>query len=454
MKIVLVGAGRIGSAIVANLVEEEHNITVIDKSQAAIDEITDSYDIICLNGNGADIDALKEAGAGSCRLFIACTHHDDTNMLACLLAKRLGAEHTIARIRNPENNDDGLSYICRQLDISEAINPESLAATDIFNILKFPSAENIETFSGRFELIELVLHEDSKIVGVSLADLRKNTGASFLITAIQREGITFIPRGGFELHVGDRIALTAAPKEMHKLLKKIGSLRRSAKNVMIIGAGITTLYLTKKLLDSGIGVKVIDPSREKCEEFVTMLNDPAATVICGDCASQSVLLEEGISDADAFVALTNSDEQNILISIFAMNLGVKKAVARVDRKELVQIAEKIGLDAIVSPNSSATNQIATYARALKNSEGSGIEALYKVLDETAEAIEFRVDKELPFIGVPLKEMKLKKNILIAGIIREGVPLIPVGTDSILFGDRVVVLSSGHKLGDLRDIAEE
>jgi len=453
MKVIIVGAGRIGSTLVAELVEEGHDITVVDRSQKAIDNITDSYDIICLNGNGADIDTLREAGAGDCRLFIACTENDDTNMLACLLAKRLGAGHTIARVRNPEYNDDGLAYISRQLDLSEAINPENLAANDIFNVLKFPSAENIESFSGRFELIEIVLKEDSQMIDVNLAELRKKTGASFLICAIQREGRTFIPRGGFELRSGDRIALTAAPREMHKLLKKTGSLKRSAKNVMIVGAGITALYLTKKLLESGIGVKVIDPSRSSCEKFVSMLNDPSAIVICGDGASQSVLLEEGIGDIDAFVALTDSDEQNILISIFAQSLGVGKTVAKVDKKELVLMAEKLGVGCVVSPNKSASGQLSRYARALKKAEGSNVQALYKVLDGSAEAIEFQVKADFQYNGVMLKDMRLKSGILIAGIIRDGVPVIPAGTDCILSGDRVVVISSGHRLEDLSDTVE-
>ncbi|MCR4682649.1 MAG: Trk system potassium transporter TrkA [Clostridiales bacterium] len=451
MKIILVGAGRTGSSIVASLVEEGHDITVIDRSQQAIDEITDSYDIICLVGNGADLDTLTEAGAGNCQLFAAFTDNDDTNMLACLLAKRLGAEHTIARIRNPDYNDDGLGYLCSQLDLSEAINPESLAATDIFNILKIPSADNIETFSGRFELIELSLREDSSLNGEKLADLRKKTSANFLVCAVRQGEKTFIPTGNSVLEAGDRIALTAVPKELQKLLRRTGVHKKSARNVMILGAGRTTLYLVKKLLEAGIGVKVIDPDRGHCERLAGEIGDPAAVVICGDGTSQSVLLEEGIGYADAFAALTDSDEQNILTAIFASSLGVGKTIAKVERKELFQMAEKLGVDCLVSPNVSASGQLTRYARALKNSEGSDVEALYKVFDGRAEAIEFLVKPDFPYLGVQLKHLALEENTLIAGIVREGVALIPSGSDFILPGDRVVVFSAGQILNNLADI---
>ncbi|MBQ2513507.1 MAG: Trk system potassium transporter TrkA [Clostridia bacterium] len=453
MNIVVIGAGKIGSAIIASLVEEGHDVTAVDSNPRAIEEITDSYDIMCVCGNGADVDALREASAGSAKLFVACTESDDTNMLACFLARRMGAAHTIARIRNPEYNDDSFGFTCQQLDISEAINPDRRAATEIFRILKFPSAVNIETFSGRFELIELVLRDDSPLTGIPLSELRKKYPADFLICAVQRAAQTFIPSGSDELMPGDRIAMTASPYVVQKLLGKMGILRKSAKDVMIIGASRTAFYLSKQLTSAGIRVKVIDSDREACVRFSTELNDPAVTVINGDGASQSLLLEEGLSDMDALVSLTGSDEENILISLFAAGAGVPKTATKVNRPELAQMAEKLGLESVIIPGKIVSSQLSRYARAVQNSEGSNVEALYRVLDGSAEAIEFRVKPDFPYIGIPLRDMSLQKNILIGGIIRGRRALIPTGTETIMEDDRVVVISSGHRLLELSDIVD-
>lgn len=364
---------------------------------------------------------------------------------------RDGGKAYHCRIRNPEYNDRSLGYLCQQLELSLSINPDLLAATELYNILKLPSAVRIETFSGRsFELVELVLKPDSPLDGQTLADLRRRyAGAKFLICAVQRGNEVMIPSGGFALRAGDKIALTAAPNEIQKLLRQLGLLQMSARNVMILGASRTAYYLAKLLLTGGNTVKVIEQNRERCQSFCAAL--PGAVVINSDGARQEVLLEEGLASVDAFVALTGSDEENILVSIYAAQQKVPKVIAKVNRAEMASMAERLGLDCIVSPRNIISDLLARYARALHNSAGSNVESLYKIMDDRAEALEFKVTGDFPYSNQPLKELRPAAGILIAGIIRGRRTIIPSGDDEILPGDRVIVLSAEHRLHDLSDI---
>lgn len=453
MKTVIMGCGKFGTAIISRLVSEGHDVTVVDNNQSAINEITDLYDIMCVTGNGVDNDVLREAGVSDCQMFVACSQSDESNMLACFIAKRMGAEHVIARIRNPEYNDEGLDFLTQQLGLSLSISPESMSAKELCDILKFPSAVNIERFSGRFELIELVLKEGSPIIGVSLAELRKKYSAKFLICAALRDGNMFIPTGNFVPAAGDKIAITAAPGETHKLLKQLEILQKAAKNVMIMGAGRIAFYLSKLLTASGIHVTVIEIDPDRAKSFSDEIADANVHVLCGDGSRPETLDEEGLSAMDAFVALTGSDEQNILTSIYASSVGIPKVISKVNRPELASMAEKLGLDCIVSPCKFVSNTVGRYARAIQNSEGSNFEALYRIMDDQAEAIEFNVGPDFKYADIPLKDLKLRNNILISGIIRKRKATIPNGNEVISAGDRVIVLSTGHIINKLSDIIQ-
>ncbi|MBR6708048.1 MAG: Trk system potassium transporter TrkA [Clostridia bacterium] len=454
MKIIIVGCGKIGTTIVANLTAEGHDVVAVDRSQTTIEEISNIYDVMCVCGNGADSDTLQEAGADKCDLFVAVTASDETNMLACFLARRMGAGHTIARIRTPEYNDKSLGYICQNLDISAALNPDLLAAHELYNILKLPSAVRIETFSSRnVEMVELILKPDSPLDGVSLIDLRRQYAkVKFLICAVQRSDEVIIPSGSFVLRAGDKIALTAAPTEIQKLLRQLGLLQKSARSVMILGASRIAYYLAKRLLTGGTSVKIIEKNIDRCNEFCNAL--PDVMMIHGDGAKQEVLLEEGLESVDAFVALTGSDEENILISIYAAQQKVPKVISKVNRAELASLAERIGLDCIVMPRNIISGVLSRYARALQNSEGSNVESLYKIMDNRAEALEFHVTADFPYSGIPLKELGTRPGILIAAIIRGRKTIIPSGDDSIAPGDKVIVLAANCTLGDLADIVAQ
>lgn len=450
MNILVVGCGKIGEAIVASLVTEGHNVVAIDENSAPLTELANVYDVMSVCGNGADSDVLKEAGVEKADLFVAVTDSDNTNMLSCFLAKRMGAAHTIARIRNPEYNDKSLNFLKQELGLSMAINPELLAAQEMYKILKLPSAIKVETFSRRnFEMIELHLKDDSPLDGLRLCDLREKFKAKFLVCVVQRGDEVYIPDGNFVLRAGDKIGVTAQLNEIHKLLREMGVLQKQARDVMILGGSRVAYYLAKLLLAGGSAVTLIERDQTLCQELCTTL--PKAVVIHGDGAQQEILLEEDIRSRDAFVALTGMDEENILISIFASSKNVPKVIAKVNRDELSVLAEKLGMDCIVSPKKVITDVLVRYARALQNSMGSNIETLYHLMDGKAEALEFNVSPDFAMLGVPLKEMKLKANILIAGIIRNRTPIIPGGNDVILAGDRVIVVAADHRLQDLSDI---
>lgn len=450
MRIIIVGCGKIGTTIIASLVNEGHDVVAVDDNPDIIADITNTYDAMGVCGNGADCETLAEAEVEKAELFVSVTGSDELNMLSCFIARRMGAKHTIARIRNPEYNDSSLGFLCQQLDLSVSINPELLAAQELFNMLKFPSAVNVETFSGQsFEIVELRLKADSPLIGMKLLELRKRYQAKFLVCVVQRGEDVYIPDGNFELKSGDKIGLTASPLEIQKLLKMLGILQKKARNVMILGASRTAYYLAKLLTGSGNSVKIIEKDRERCEEFCNSL--PGAVIICGDGAEPELLLEEGLGSVDAFVALTGMDEENILLSFFANAQNVPKVIPKVNRNELSSMAEKLGVDSMISPQKMVSEVLTRYARALQNSLGSNVETLYKIMDGKAEALEFNVQPDFRFLEVPLKEMKLKDNVLVAGIVRGRKTIIPVGDDVIRSGDRVIVLSTEHRLHDLSDI---
>ena len=452
MKIIIVGCGKIGKSLADNLVKEGHDVAVIDKSPAVVEEVTNAYDVIGLCGIGTDCEVLAEAGAARADIVIGVTGSDELNMLSCYIARTLGAKNTIARIRDPEYNDKSLGFMVNQLQLSAAINPEASAAHTIANILKFPSAVNIETFaSRRFEIVEMILDHDSPLIGKNMIDLRKHSPGKFLICAVLRENEVIIPDGRFELQGGDRIAVTAAPLEIGKLLRSFGLITRKAKNVMILGASRIAYYLSQSLIASGNKVTVIDKDPARCEEFAESLHE--VTVICGDGANQDMLIEEGLPQKDAFVSLTGFDENNILISYFASSQNVQKVIAKVNRPEFYPITGKLGIDTIISPIQTVADEVVRYARALENSVGSNVEKLYKIMDGKAEALEFNVSADFSHAGKALKEIKFKQNILIAGILRNRRPIVPSGDDVIMPGDKVIVIAANHRLYDLSDIIE-
>ena len=448
MKIVIVGAGKVGVALTRHLAVE-NRVTVIDQNPHLVENIINIYDVMGVCGNGASYDVQKEADVEQADLLIATTSSDEINILTCLVAKKMGVQHTIARIRSPEYGRQ-LRFMRSELGLSMAINPEAATAREIARVLRFPTAMKLESFSkGRLELVEYRVAEHTALDGTRLSELYRNFKVRVLICAVRRGEQAFIPDGNFILHGGDKISLTASPSEIQKLLKRLGVLRKQARDVMILGGSRTAFYLAKMLSNTGNNVKIIDQNRARCRNLCEAL--PNAVIINGDGSQQELLLEEGLRSMDAFVALTGIDEENILMSLFAASQNVPKVISKVNRNELGDMAEKLGLDCLVSPKDITSDVVVRYARALRNSQDSNMETMYKIMDGKAEALEFKVCGSSAITQTALKDLALKPNTLIAGIIRGRKTIIPTGEDKIMPGDKVVVLAANRRLHDLTDI---
>ena len=450
MNIIVVGCGKIGTTVLESLVAEGHDVTAVDNRPLPLNNISNIYDVMTVCGNGVDCETLAEAGAADAELVVAATGSDEVNMLCCHIAKQMGVPNTIARIRKPEFNDASLVKMKDLLKLSMSINPDRLAALEMYHILRLPAAVKLETFSsGRFQMIEIKLKADSPFVGVPLYELRGKFKATFLICVVQRGDEVFIPDGSFVLQDGDRIGVTAKHSELQKLLRNMGTKKKQARKVMILGGSRTAYYLASRLLAAGTEVKIIDKDREACEQLCELL--PGASIICGDGTQQELLLEEGLDSMDAFVSLTGLDEQNILLAFFAASHNVSKVIPKVNRRELGELAQRLGLDCVVSPRETIADVLVQHARALENSMGSNIETLYRLMDDGAEALEFNVKDDPRLVNIPLKTLQLKRQVLVAGINRGREALIPTGDDVILPGDKVVVITAAGRLNDLSDI---
>lgn len=452
MDIVVAGCGKIGRTIISSLTAEGHSVTAIDTNTKALESVSDIYDIITVEGNCADTDTLSEASIHKAELFISMTNSDEINMLSCFIAKKMGAKNTVARIRNPEYNDQSLGNLCQYLELEMAINPELLAARELYNMLKLPAAVNVESFSRKnFDIAELRLKENSLLCGMKIMDIRKKYPGQYLVGIVKRGNNVFIPDGNFVLAANDKIGITASPTELLKLLKSLNVTQKQAKSVMIVGAGRTTYYLAKMLLSGSTKVTIIERDLQRCRMMSEVLR--GATVINGDGADLDLLLEAGLESRDAFVSLTGMDEENILLAYSAASKHVPKVIAKVNRDEFHFIAEKMEIENIVTPRKIVADIFLGYARALKNSLGSKVETLYKLMGGAAEALEFEAKDDPKYVRITLKDLQLKPNTLVAGIIRGKKTIIPMGDDYILPGDKVVILSAGKRIDELADIVK-
>ena len=451
MKIVIVGAGKVGQTLTAQLARENYNVTVIDTDAQLLERLVNSDDVMGVEGNGANYDVQVEAGVAGANLLIATTGSDEINILACLVAKQLGVAHTIARVRNPEYEKQ-LRFMRRELGLTMAINPEKEAAREIARVLRLMGASKVEAFSkGRIELIEHHLHAESPLCGLKLMELEKKFRIKILICAVVREGRVSIPSGHFRLAADDTVYLTAPPQMLDQFFRQLGILKNRAKSVMVVGASTTGYYLTQALVDAGMSVKVIDQDEERCLHFAERA--PRALIIHGDGTDPDLLEEEGLAEADAFVALTNIDETNILMSMNVSHNYNCKVVSKVNRKSLRELMSQTAIvDSVVSPAEVTAERIVVYVRAMKNADGLPAKTLHHLVSGQVDAMEFNVTETLPVIGVPLKDLPLKSGILLAAIVRQsGEIVIPSGNDSLQTGDDVIVVTTDTALDDLRDI---
>ena len=453
MQIVIVGLGKVGRALTEQRTAEGHDIVAIDCDAGRTEDIMNVYDVRGVAGNGACYDVQQEAFETGADLLIATTSSDEINMLACLVAKKIGTRHTIARIRDPEYERQ-LRIMRGELGLSMIINPEKATAREIARVLRFPSAIKLERFCrGRFELIEYRLNPGNPLIGMALSDLYRNIHVKILICAVARGRDIVIPGGSFTLQEGDKIYLTATPRDLGDFFRRLGIFKARANNVMVVGASSMAYYLIKELRDIRMHITVIDSSAERCRLMSERL--PGVLVIHGDAADSELLNEEGLADMDAFVALTGLDETNIILSMYAAQGDRCKVVAKVNRPSFAELATANGmLDSVVSTATVTSESILQYVRAMQNSLGSNIKALHRVVGGRVEALEFIVGSKAPYVNIPLKDLPIRQEVLLAGIVRQnGQAIIPSGSDTLQPGDDVVVITTGARINDLRDILQ-
>lgn len=450
MQIIIVGCGKVGMTLAEQLTGEGHNLVMIDCSPGKIHEVTELYDVMGIVGNGSSVSILQEAGVEDTDLLIAVTGSDELNLLCCLFAKKTGKCHTIARVRNPLYNKE-LGFIKNQLGISMIVNPELAAATEITRILRFPTANKIDTFAkGRVELLKFRIRPEFKLNGCRIVDMMTHYRPDILVCGVERGDDVFIPNGNFVLQDNDKLTIIGTSKNTASFFRKIGVVTNQIKNALIVGGGTIGFYLAKLLEEMKANVHLIEIDQERCDQLTELL--PNTTIIHGDATERKLLDEEGLSQTDAFITLTGMDEENLFLALYAKMTSKAKLVAKVNRITFDDVIDQMDIDSIIYPKHITADYITRYVRAMQNSIGSNVQTLHRILDNRAEALEFNVKEgSEDIIGIPLAQLKTKDNLLIGCITRNGVIRIPRGQDSIQAGDTVIVVTSIKGLNDIRDI---
>lgn len=451
VKIVIIGLGTIGKTVLKNLSDEGHTITIIDEDKAKIETLIEKYDVFGVVGNGACMEIQQEAHVDDAELAIVLTDSDELNVFACLVAKKLGVKNTIARVRNPDYRKQILD-MKDDLGIAMVVNPEQETADEIFNIIDLPSVLSIEHFAkGKVSLVEVIAEKGSSLVGETLYSLGNKLKTKVLICAVQRNAEVVIPSGNFRIEEGDKIHFTSDAKSLGNFLSEANLVKSPFKNIMIVGGGRIGYYLADLLSEKKYVIKLLEDDLAHAEELAEAL--PRVTVSCGNGTQHDVLNEEGIEAMDAFVALTDIDEENIIVSMFANKKGVKKSISKIKNDDLYELLDELGINNTVSPKHIVAERIVSYIRALANTVGSNLLTMYKLVNDRVEALEFSAKRSEYFYDKPLKDLKIKKNCLVACIIRQGKIIIPDGDSEIKLGDNVVVVTTYKKFDDLKDVFE-
>lgn len=451
MKIIICGVGKLGQHLAKTLVKENYNVTVIDNDSVELQEIVNNLDMNYVQGSALDSEILIEAGVKDSDILISVMEKDEQNIMCSLLAKKLGAKHTIARIRTPEYTKS-IDIVKEELGLSMVINPEALTADYIATTLSIPSALEATRFlKGKLEMISIKVKEDSNIVNQTMSQLSKKLPKDILVCAIERDNQIIIPRGNTKIHVDDKISITGTPASINKFLKYTGLITEKTKKVLICGGSRISEHLAKILDNMEMDVTIIDINQKRCEELSEKL--PNTLIINADASDQDVLFEEGLQNCDALISLTSIDEQNIVLAMFASQFNVPKIITKVNHIELDGVVEKSHIDSVVTPHKIANNQIAKYIRAMQAGSHSSCEAIYRFENDSFEMFEFNVKHDFKELNTPIKNIQFKEGILIGAIERKKHIIIPTGNDEIKIGDIIVVIDNTGNIIDINDILE-
>ena len=450
MKIVIVGCGKVGTSIAHELNTEGHDIVLVDINGDAVSRLSDSIDAMGVEGNGATYDTLTEAGVQNADLVVAVTAKDEVNLYACLMAKSAGVKHTIARVRNPEYTHD-LFRVKDLLGLSMTINPEQTTAIEISQLFRFAGASEVDTLSrGMVELIKVTVPEKSIVANkrISQIDILKN---KVRICSVERGREVYIPNGDFVIQSGDKISIVSKSETAAKFFRKVNVIIGRSRDVILLGGGKISFYLAQRLIKSGTNVKIIEKNPIRCKELAELL--PEAVIINGDCMDQDLLLSEGINHVDGVAALMDFDEENILVSLYIKGVSKAKIITKVNNTSFDNIVKQLNLECVINPKNISGEYIASYIRAMQNSLGSNVETLYRLNEDRVEALEFNAKRSSKLVGIPISKLNLKDNLQIICINRKGRIILPVGSDSIMTDDLVIVITKHKGLSDLDDILD-
>ena len=453
MNIIIAGAGKVGYAVARQLVAEGHDVAIIDADRALLDAAMNAMDVIGYHGNSVNLTVLEEAEVRKADIFIAATSADEVNLVSCQFAKKLGARYTMARIRNPEYTEriDAMREI---MDLSLALNPDQVAAEEISRVLQFPSASRVEVFPDcEFEIVTARIPPDSRLHNVTLNDLERKFGSRVLICAVERGTELIIPKGGFTLHTGDMVTVTGTPHNLRRFFTSAGAYKKPVRNVTVLGGSRAAVYLTRLLENTGVGVTIIEKDPDRAKYLSEILR--GADIVCADGTDTSVLKEAGLDRADGFVALTNFDEDNIILSMYADKLGVDKVVCKINNERFTELLDGTFRDTAVSPKDLMAQRIVGYVRALSNTtQDSTMEALYYLAGGRVVATEFVAGASARCAGKELKDLRLREGVLLPSVTRGGKSFIPDGRTAIQPGDKVVVITTNRAIRTLDEILSE
>ena len=451
LKIIIVGAGKVGTTLVGQLSREGHDVTIIDKDSAKINDITTTYDVMGFVGNGASYLTQVEAGVKDADIIIAVTDSDELNLLCCTIAKQFAGCSAISRLRNPDYSREA-DYLRTELGLSMVINPDLEAAKVMARVLYLPTALEVRSFAhDKALIVKIKIPEGNILDKMTIAALGAKITNNILICGVERDGDVVIPGGSYELAAGDIITVVATSKEQLLFLKNIGFATNQVKNAMIIGGGRSSYYLADILLKKGISVKIIEQDRDRCDKLTDLL--PKAVIINGDGTNTELLLAEGIKNTDAFIPLTGIDEQNVMLALHAKKISSAKLITKINRTGFIDIINSLDLGSVFYPMFITSDMILAYVRAKTAAPGSNIETVYHLFDSRAEAITFKVTDEGKVTGKPLKDLKIKDNTLVSFIRHKGEGIIPTGSDMIRNGDTVMVVTTHTGFDDIGDILE-
>lgn len=452
MNIIIVGCGKVGYTLVEQLSNENHNIVVIDENPEKVTDITDNLDAMGIVGNGINHQTQIDAGITTADLLIAVTGDDEKNLLCCVIARKTGHCQTIARVRNPIYNKE-IEFLKKEFGLAMIINPELAAANEIARIFQFPSAIRVDTFAkGHVELLHFKVGKNSPLIDLKLANLHQTLRTNVLVCTVMRGEDVIIPNGNFVFQENDIVAIVSERRNALEFFRKIGIVKNRVGDAILAGGGKVSYYLAKSLIQSGIRVTIIEIDRARCEQLSELL--PEATIICGDATDQTLLSQEGLEHARGFAALTGLDEENILLSLHANNVSNAKTVTKINRISFNSVINQLNLGSIIYPRIITADYILKYVRSTNYSQNSNVETLYKLADGKAEALEFIIKADSSIAGIPLQELHFRKNTLICCIYRHGKVIIPSGQDSMMAGDSVLVVLSGYRISDIKEILED